>query len=107
MTKITKMEVIDDELGRFAMKRGEGPQEMCNRLKSEVNQIWNYGSKRWTDHEVVRLMLRSFIVFDANLVSLVYENPGYTKMSPEKVLGKFVSHQMMVKDIKYIDDIAN
>jgi hypothetical protein len=28
-------------------------------------------------------------------------------MSLEKVLGKFVSHQMMVKKAKYIDDIAN
>ena len=28
-------------------------------------------------------------------------------MSPEEVLGEFVSHQMMVKDGKYIDDIAN
>jgi hypothetical protein len=28
-------------------------------------------------------------------------------MSPEEVFGKFVSHQMMVKDAKYIDDVAN
>jgi hypothetical protein len=37
MTKVTKMEVIEGELGRFAMKRHEGPQEMYNRLKSLVN----------------------------------------------------------------------
>jgi hypothetical protein len=52
-------------------------------------------------------MLRSFSVFYANLVSLVHENPRYTKMSPEEVLGKFVNHQMMVKDVKYINGIAN
>jgi hypothetical protein len=45
MTKITKMEVIEGELGRFAMKRGEGPQEMYNRLKSLMKQVRNYGSK--------------------------------------------------------------
>jgi hypothetical protein len=28
-------------------------------------------------------------------------------MVPEEVLGKFVSHQMVVKDAKYIDDNAN
>jgi hypothetical protein len=28
-------------------------------------------------------------------------------MVPEEVLGKLVSHQMMVKDAKYIDDLAN
>jgi hypothetical protein len=107
MTKITKMEVIEGELGRIAMKRGEEPQEMYTRLKSLVNQVCNYGSTRWTDHEVVQLMLRSFTIFYANLVSLVRENPKYTKMSPEEVLGKFISHQMMVKNAKYIDDIAN
>jgi hypothetical protein len=107
MTKITKMEAIEGELGRFTMKRGEGPDEMYNRLKFLVNQVHNYGSKRWTDHEVVQLMLGSFTVFDANLVILVCENPRYTKMSPEEALGKFVSHQMMVKDSKYIDDMTN
>jgi hypothetical protein len=52
-------------------------------------------------------MLRSFVVFDANLVSLVRENLRYTKMSPEEVLGKFVSHQMIVRNAKYIDNVAN
>jgi hypothetical protein len=37
MMKVIKMEVIEGELGRFTMKRGEGPQEMYNRLKSLVN----------------------------------------------------------------------
>jgi hypothetical protein len=53
MTKVTKMELIEGEFGRFAMKRGEGPQNRYNRIKSLVNQVRNYGSKRWTDHEVV------------------------------------------------------
>jgi hypothetical protein len=83
MTKITKMEVIEGKLGRFAMKRGAGPQEMYNRRKTLVNQVRNYRSTRWTDHEVVRLMLRSFTIFDVILVSLVHENPMYTKMSPK------------------------
>jgi hypothetical protein len=63
MTKITKMEVIMGELGRFTMNRGEGPQEMYNRLKTLVNQVRNYGSTKRTDHEVVRQMLRSFTIF--------------------------------------------
>jgi hypothetical protein len=28
-------------------------------------------------------------------------------MSLEEVMGKFISHQMMVKNEKYIDDVAN
>jgi hypothetical protein len=59
------------------------------------------------DHEVVGLMLRSFNVKDPTLISLIRENLRYTKMVPEEVLGKFVSHQMVVKDAKYTDDVAN
>jgi hypothetical protein len=59
-TKIIKMELLEGELGRFTMLKGEGPQEMYNRLKMLVNQVRNYGSKKWTDHEVIKLMLRSF-----------------------------------------------
>jgi hypothetical protein len=39
----------------------------------------------------MRLMLRSFTVIDPNPVNLICENPRYTKMSHEQVLGKFVS----------------
>jgi hypothetical protein len=80
---------------------------MYNRHKSLVNQVQNYESKKWTDHEVVRLILRSFTILDATLVSLIHENPRYKKMMAEEVLGKFLSHQMMVKDTKYIDDLTN
>jgi hypothetical protein len=98
-TMITKMELVEDELGRFAVKRGEEPTEMYNRLKILVNKIQSYGSIRWTDHDVVRLMLRSFTVIDPHLVNIIRENPEYTKMSLEEILGKFVSGRMMVKRI--------
>jgi hypothetical protein len=106
-TMITKMELVEGELGRFAMKRGEEPTDTYNRLKTLVNKIRSYGSTRWTDHDVVHLMLRSFTVIDPNLVNLIRENPRYTKMSPEEILGKFVSGRMMAKEARYIDDIAN
>jgi hypothetical protein len=82
-TMITKMELVKGELERFDMKRGEEPTETYNMLKTLVNKIQSYGSTRWMDHDVVHLMLRSFIVIDPHLVNLIRENPGYTKMSPE------------------------
>jgi hypothetical protein len=33
-TMITKMELVEGELGRFAMKRGEEPTDTYNRLKT-------------------------------------------------------------------------
>ena len=52
-TMITKMELVEGELRRFAMKWGEEPTETYNRLKTLVNKIWSYGSTRWMDHYVV------------------------------------------------------
>jgi hypothetical protein len=106
-TMITKMELVEGELGRFAMIRGEEPTQTYNRLKTLVNKIQSYGSTRWTDHDVVRLMLRSFTVIDPHLVNLIRENPRYTKMTPEEILGKFVSGRMMVKEVRYVDDALN
>jgi hypothetical protein len=104
---ITKMELVEGELGRFAMIRGEEPTQTYNRLKTLVNKIRSYGSTRWTDHDVVRLMLRSFTVIDPHLVNLIRENHRYTKMTSEEILGKFVSGRMMVKEVRYVDDALN
>jgi hypothetical protein len=101
------MELVEGELGRFAMIRGEEPTQTYNRLKTLVNKIRSYGSTRWTDHDIVRLMLRSFTVIDPHLVNLIRENPRYTKMTPEEILGKFVSGRMMVKRARYVDDALN
>jgi predicted nucleic acid binding AN1-type Zn finger protein len=106
-TMITKMELVEGELGRFVMIRGEEPTQTYNRLKTLVNKIRSYGSTRWMDHDIVRLMLRSFTVIDPHLVNLIRENPRYTKMTPEEILGKFVSRRMMVKEARYVDDALN
>jgi hypothetical protein len=104
---ITKMEPVEGELGRFAMIRGEEPTQTYNRLKTLVNKIRSYGSTGWTDHDVVRLMLRSFNIIDPHLVNLIRENTRYTKMTPEEILRKFVSRRMMVKEAMYVDDALN
>jgi hypothetical protein len=75
-------------------------------LKTLVNKIRSYGSTRWTDHDFVQLMLRSFTVIDPHLV-FIRENPRYTKMTPEEILEKFVSGRMMVKEARYVDDALN
>jgi hypothetical protein len=104
---ITKMELVEGELGRFAMIRGEEPTQTYNRLKTLVNKIRSYETTRWTDHDVVRLMLRSFTIIDPHLVNLIRENPRYTKMTPEEILGKFMSERMLVKEARYMDDAIN
>jgi hypothetical protein len=85
-TMIAKMELVEGELERFAMKRGEEPTETYSKLKTLVNKIRSYGSTRWTDHDVVRLMLRSLTVIDPHLVNIIRENLGTPKCRPRKFL---------------------
>jgi hypothetical protein len=61
VTKITKRETIEGELGRFMLNQGEEPQAMYNRLKTLVNQVRNLRSTKWDDHEMIKVILRSLV----------------------------------------------
>jgi hypothetical protein len=102
VTKITKRETIEGELGRFMLHQGEKPQAMYNRLKTLVNQVRNLGSTKWDDHEMVKVILRSLVFLNPTQVQLIRGDPRYKLMSPEKVIGKFVSFELMIKGSKQI-----
>jgi hypothetical protein len=102
VTKITKWETIEGELGRFMLHQGEEPQAMYNRLKTLVNQVRNLGSTKWDDHEMVKVILRSLIFLNPTQVQLIRSDPRYKLMSPEEVIGKFVSFELMIKGSKQI-----
>jgi hypothetical protein len=102
LTKITKRETIEGELGRFFLNKGEEPQAMYNRLKTMVNQVSNLRSTKWDDHEMVKVILRSLVFRNPTQVKLIRGDPRYKLMSPEEVIGKFVSFKLMIKDSKHI-----
>jgi hypothetical protein len=102
VTKITKRETIEGELGRFVLNKGEEPQAMYNRLKTMVNQVCNLRSTKWDDHEMVKVILRSLVFRNPTQVQLIRGDPRYKQMSPEEVIGKFVSFKLMIKDSKHI-----
>jgi hypothetical protein len=102
VTKITKRETIEGELGRFILNQGEKPQAMYNRLKTLVNQVRNLESTKWDDHEMVKVILRSLVFLNPTQVQLIRGDPRYKLMSPEEVIGKFVSFELMIKCSKQI-----
>jgi hypothetical protein len=102
VTKITKRETIEGELGRFMLNQGEDPQAIYNRLKTLVNQVRNLGSTKWDDHEMVKVILRSLVFLNPTQVQLIRGDPRYKLMSPEEVIGKFVSFELMIKGSKKI-----
>jgi hypothetical protein len=94
--------MIEGELGRLVLNKGEELQAMYNRLKTMVNQVRNLGSTKWDDHEMVKVILRSLVFRNPTEVQLIGGDPRYKQMSPEKVIGKFVSFELMIKDSKHI-----
>jgi hypothetical protein len=102
VTKITKRETIEGELGRFVLNQGEEPQVMYNWLKTLVNQVRNLGSTKWDDHEMVKVILRSLVFRNPTQVQLIHGDPRYKLMSPKEVIGKFVSFELMVEGYKHI-----
>jgi hypothetical protein len=102
VTKITKRETIEGGLGRFMLHQGEDPQAMYNCLKTLVNQVRNLGSTKWDDHEMVKVILRSLVFLNPTQVQLIRGDPRYKLMSPEEVIGKFVSFELMIKGSKKI-----
>jgi hypothetical protein len=105
VTKITKRETIEGELGRFRLRQGEESQDMYNRLKTLVNKVRNLGSKKWDDHEVVKVILRSLVFLNPTQVQLIRGDPRYTLMTPEEVIGNFVSFELMIKGSKKINEL--
>jgi hypothetical protein len=102
VNKITKWETIEGKLDRFILNKGEEPQAMYNRLKTMVNQVCNLGSTKWDDHEMVKVILRSLVFHNPTQVQLICGDPRYKLMSPEEVIVKFVSFELMIKDFKHI-----
>jgi hypothetical protein len=102
VTKITKRETIEGELGRFILNKGEESQAMYNRLKIMVSQVCNLGSTKWNDHEMVKIILRSLVFRNPTQVQLIRGDPKYKQMSPKEVIDKFVSFELMIKDSKHI-----
>jgi hypothetical protein len=102
VTKITKRETIEGELGRFILNKGEEPQAMYNWLKTLVNQVRNLGSTKWDDHEMVKVILRSLVFCNPTQIQLICGDPRYKLMSLEEVIGKFMSFELMIKESKHI-----
>jgi hypothetical protein len=78
---------------------------MYNQLKTLVNQVRNLESTKWDDHEMVKVILRSLVFRNPTQVQLIRGDTRYKLMSPEEVIGKFVSFELMIKSSKHIVDL--
>jgi hypothetical protein len=51
---------------------------------------------------MIKVILRSLVFCNPTQVQLICGDPRYKLMSPEEVIGKFVSFELMIKDSKHI-----
>jgi hypothetical protein len=51
---------------------------------------------------MVKVILRSLVFHNPTQVQLIRGDPRYKLMSPEEVIGKFMSFELMIKDSKHI-----
>jgi hypothetical protein len=51
---------------------------------------------------MVKVILRSLVLCNPTQAQLIRGDPIYKLMSTEKVIGKFVSFELMIKDSKHI-----
>jgi hypothetical protein len=51
---------------------------------------------------MVKVILRSLVFRNPTQVQLIRGDPRYKQMSPEEVIDKFVSFELMIKDSKHI-----
>jgi hypothetical protein len=69
--------------------------------------VRNLGSTKWDDCEMVKVILRSLVFRNPTQVQLIHGDPRYKQMSPEEVIGKFVSFELMIKDSKHIFNLEH
>jgi hypothetical protein len=50
---------------------------------------------------MVKVILRSLVFLNPTQVQLICGDPRYKLMTPEEVIGKFVSFELMIKDSKH------
>jgi hypothetical protein len=51
---------------------------------------------------MVKVILRSLVFRNPTQVQFIHGDPRYKQISPEEVIGKFVSFELMIKDSKHI-----
>jgi hypothetical protein len=99
--KKSKINILMAELNRFTIFDGEGPQKMFDRLMVIVGKIRGLGGDELYEHYVVKVMLEAFALRNPTLVNLFREKNRFEEFSPNDVLGRIRTHELMEKEIQH------
>jgi hypothetical protein len=79
---------------------------MYNWLKKLVDKVRAYGSKRWGDWRVIDMVLQAYAVKDTTVISLIQQDPTFKRMTLDDVLGKIISHEMLVEEAQHVKNLS-
>jgi hypothetical protein len=99
-----KIEMLEGQLDRFVMLDDETPQGIYNLMMLMVNKVRAYGSKRWTNRLMVKILLRAYTIRDTILVSIIRGDPNYRRMTPDDVLARIINHELLLEEEKYVNN---
>jgi hypothetical protein len=91
-----KVEMLEGQLNHFIMYDDETPHEMFNWLKKLVNKARALGSKKWTDHMLMKRLMMVYTSMNYNVVALIRQDLAYKKMTSYDVLGRIMNHEMNI-----------
>jgi hypothetical protein len=74
---------------------------MFDRLMVIVGKIRGLGGDELDDHFVVKVMLEDFAPRNPTLVTLIREKKRFEEFSPNDVLGRILTHELMDKEIQH------
>jgi hypothetical protein len=99
--KKSKINISMVKLNRFTIFDGEGPQEMFDKLMVKVRKTRGLGGDELDDHYVVKVMVEAFAPRNPTLVTLIREKKRFEEFSPNNVLGRILTHEVMDKEIQH------
>jgi hypothetical protein len=99
--KNSKINILMAKLNRFTIFDEEGPHKMFDRLMVIVGKIRGLGGDELDDHYVVKVMLEAFAPRKPTLVTLIREKKRFEEFSPNDVLGRTLTHELMDKEIQH------
>jgi hypothetical protein len=100
-----KVEMLEGQLICFIMYDGEMHHKMFNRLNKLVNKGRALGSKKWTNHMLMKRLMMAYTLMNYNIIALIRQDPAYKKMISNDVLGMIMNHEMNIQEANNIKNL--
>jgi len=93
--KRSRKSALQRQVDHFIMKDGESPEDVHRRLKALVVDMIDVGFKDCDDDWIKGKLLQTLIPYNQNMVQNVQTRADYQDLTPNDVVGSFVTMNML------------